>query len=373
MSDLLHKPVSFPRYHNPVAVHPADEIDLFALCLTLWNHKRQIIAITLITILLAGAYASTATERWTVKAYLSTPRIAQMTDYLDLRRAFSRVSGTGADVQGLSHGLFNEFIAMAASPDEKMRYLSTTDEFAEQTRGMDEQTKRRWLNEMAEKKLTVTPPDDKRNQPYYMLAMTAADPQTANDLLQNYIKTINDKVISQDDSEFRNALAAMIQSRQKEQQDIEFSLNAERNNHLAALEQALRTAQGAGIKDYYASSTGQGSTKIELANSVHRYMLGENYLNAEIRSLKNSPTVYPVRYHEIERELTMLEPLLQQQVSAQAYRYQLSPGEYVKKEQPKKALILVLGAMLGMMAGIGWVLVTAQIKQYQLKIQNQSQ
>ena len=135
MSDLLHKPGSFPRYHSPVAehptAHPADEIDLFALSLTLWNHKRRIIAITLIAILLAGVYAFTATERWTVKAYLTAPRIAQMTDYLDLRRAFPRVSGTGADVQGVSHGLFNKFIAMAASPDEKMRYLSTTDELGE--------------------------------------------------------------------------------------------------------------------------------------------------------------------------------------------------------------------------------------------------
>lgn len=82
------------------------------------------------------------------------------------------------------------------------------------------------------------------------------------------------------------------------------------------------------------------------------------------RSLKNSPTVYLVRFHQIERELTMLEPLLLQQASAQAYRYQLSPGEYVKKEQPKKALILVLGAMLGMMAGIGWVLVSDSLARY---------
>ncbi len=93
-------------------------------------------------------------------------------------------------------------------------------------------------------------------------------------------------------------------------------------------------------------------------------MLGENFLSAEINSLTESPIVYPVRYHDISRELSLLAPLLQQQVTAQVYRYQLTPGEDVKKDRPKKALILVLGALLGGMLGMGAVLVTDGIARY---------
>ncbi|WP_154661464.1 hypothetical protein [Budvicia aquatica] len=41
--------------------------------------------------------------------------------------------------------------------------------------------------------------------------------------------------------------------------------------------------------------------------------------------------------------MSLLEPLLQQQATAQVYRYQLSPGDDVKKDRPKKTLIRVLG------------------------------
>lgn len=55
-------------------------------------------------------------------------------------------------------------------------------------------------------------------------------------------------------------------------------------------------------------------------------MLGENYLSVEISSLRDSPIVYPVRYYNITWELSLLEPLLQDQVIAQVYRYELSLG-----------------------------------------------
>ncbi|VFS49213.1 hypothetical protein [Budvicia aquatica] len=77
--------------------------------------------------------------------------------------------------------------------------------------------------------------------------------------------------------EFQNNLQAMILARQKEQQDIDFSLQADRTNQLANLTRSHSTAQRAGIKDYYANSASNGGTKIELANSVHKYMLGENF------------------------------------------------------------------------------------------------
>lgn len=341
-----------------------DEIDLFELLFKLWDKKRIILIVTFITTLIAGMYAFTAKERWTVKAYICLPRIAQFSDYLELRRAFSRVSGIDANSQDIAQNLFNNFISMAISPDEKLAYLSATDYVIKQTKNMDPQAKRIWLNEMTEKGLDISPPDEKKYLPYFTISVSADSPETAQNLLENYVQRINDKVMQQDDAEFRNNLEAMILARKKEQQDIEFSLKANRINQLTDLERTLSTAQRAGIKDYYANSASKGTTKIELANSVHKYMLGENFLSAEIKSLKESPIVYPVRYYDIEREISLLEPLLKQTVTAQVYRYQLSPGEYVKKDRPKKLLILVLGVLLGGMLGIGSVLISDGIASY---------
>ncbi|PHI30178.1 chain-length determining protein [Budvicia aquatica] len=369
MSEISQKTLNAPSGHTANQAgsrhaNPNDEIDLFELLLRLWDKKGLILMVTLVTTLIAGIYAFTAKEQWTVKAYVSPPRMAQMDDYLTLRRAFARVSGINADPQAIANHLFNRFTEMVSSPNEKLTYLSETAYVKQQTESMDSQAKRVWLTEMADKGLVTSPPDEKKTLPYFMLSASADNPQTALALLTDYVERINDQVIAQDEAEFQNNLQAMILARQKEQQDIDFSLQADRTNQLANLTRSHSTAQRAGIKDYYANSASNGGTKIELANSVHKYMLGENFLSAEINSLMESPIVYPVRYHDISRELSLLAPLLQQQVTAQVYRYQLTPGEHVKKDRPKKALILVLGVLLGGMLGMGAVLVTDGIARY---------
>lgn len=369
MSEISQKPLHSPVDYAPSASGPHhpygyDEIDLFELLFRLWDKKGLILMVTLVTTLIAGTYAFTAKEQWTVKAYVSPPRMAQFEDYLALKRAFARVSGINADAQAIANHLFGRFTEMVSSPNEKLAYLSETTYVKQQTESMEPQAKRVWLTEMAEKGLVASPPDEKKTLPYFMLSVSADNPQTALTLLTDYIDRINQRVISLDDAEFRNHVEAMILARQKEQQDIDFSLQADRTNQLANLTRSYSTAQRAGIKDYYANSTSNGGTKIELANSVHQYMLGENFLSAEINSLTESPIVYPVRYHDITRELSLLEPLLQQQVTAQVYRYQLTPGEDMKKDKPKKALILVLGVLLGGMLGIGTVLVMDGITRY---------
>ncbi|GKX53509.1 LPS O-antigen chain length determinant protein WzzB [Budvicia aquatica] len=371
MSEISQKMLSAVSGHTanqagPRHAHAYDneEIDLFELLLRLWDKKGLILMVSLVTTLIAGIYAFTAKEQWTVKAYVSPPRIAQFEDYLTLRRAFARVSGISADPQVIANQLFSRFTDMVSSPNEKLTYLSETAYVKQQTESMEPHAKRLWLTEMADQGLVTSPPDEKQTLPYFMLSVSADNPQVALALLTDYVERINDQVIAQDDAEFQNNLQAMILARQKEQQDIDFSVQADRTNQLANLTRSRSTAQRAGIKDYYANSASNGATKIELANSVHKYMLGENFLSAEINSLMESPIVYPVRYHDISRELSLLAPLLQQQVTAQVYRYQLTPGEHMKKDRPKKALILVLGVLLGGMLGIATVLFTDSLARY---------
>lgn len=373
MSENVHNPImNNTGYYYVNGGNNNDEIDLFDLLYKLWSRKLIILAVSLIATLFAGIYAFTVKEQWTAKVYICMPRIAQINDYLELRRAFSLVSGTDANVQNIANSLFADFIAMASSPDEKLAFLSHSDYFFEQTKNMDEISQRRWLSEMAEKGLTISPLDEKRNLPYFAISLTADNPRVAQAMLESYVQRINHKVIEQDDGEFRNKLAAMIQARKKEKQDIDFNLKANRNNQLANLERSLNTAQKAGIKNYYTNTSEKGSTKIELTNTVHQYMLGENFLSAEIQSLSDSPIIYPVRYYEIERELEMLEPLLKQQAGALSYRYQLSPGEYLKKDRPKRALILALGGILGVMVGVGFVLIHCSIKDFRRNRQRRS-
>ena len=87
----------------------------------------------------------------------------------------------------------------------------------------------------------------------------------------------------------------------------------------------------------------------KLSDSTYLFMLGEKYLKAQIDVLKNSSIIYPPRYYQVSSLLSELEPLLikAKQVKANAFSYQASPDYPVKRDWPKRLLLLVIGFILG--------------------------
>ncbi|VFS47125.1 Wzz/FepE/Etk N-terminal domain-containing protein [Budvicia aquatica] len=76
MSEISQKQLNAPSGYTasqagPRYAYDNDEIDLFELLLRLWDKKGLILMVTLVTTLMAGIYAFTAKEQWTVKAYVS--------------------------------------------------------------------------------------------------------------------------------------------------------------------------------------------------------------------------------------------------------------------------------------------------------------
>ncbi|HDL3997915.1 TPA: chain length determination protein, partial [Mannheimia haemolytica] len=61
--------------------------------------------------------------------------------------------------------------------------------------------------------------------------------------------------------------------------------------------------------------------------------------------------VYPPRYYQIDYQLKQLEPLFEKTktVKTQTFSYQASPDYPVIKDKPKKVIILLIGAFIGLM------------------------
>ncbi|SQI44041.1 Polysaccharide antigen chain regulator [Leminorella richardii] len=333
--------------HERYLIHRGDDIDLIELALLLWRERWWIFTSIALSLTLALGYLFITPAQWVATSYVTAPRLAGFSEYLAQRRAVSLVLGLNVTPDDVSNQLFGHFTAMARRPNEKHAYLATTDYFQAQTQGMDEKDIRRRLEQMAERELLVITPDEKRLIPYFVIEAKADSPDVARALMAGYIDHINRQVLQQDENEFQNRVEALVAARQKELADIEFSLQTQHDNQLKELNRALDVARQAGITDYYTRGSEQAGTKIELANSIHKYMLGENYLNAEINALKNSPRVYPVRYYDIQRELRILAPLLKQNATDSAHCYQFTLDASVKKSHPKSLLILMLAALLG--------------------------
>lgn len=70
----------------------------------------------------------------------------------------------------------------------------------------------------------------------------------------------------------------------------------------------------------------------------------------------------PVRYYEVERMLAELKKLPEFKVDMKSYRYLQAPSEPLTKDKPMRILILVLGAVLGIILGTIGVLIAHTLR-----------
>lgn len=148
-----------------------------------------------------------------------------------------------------------------------------------------------------------------------------------------------------------------------EQTILEKELQSEKIIQLANLNKALEIAKAAGIKDYsktfadndtLLAGIALSDTKIPLSesklnDSTYLFMLGENYLRAQIDVVNQKDLIYPPRYYQIQDQLSQVNILMGEikQTKAQTYSYQASPDYPVTRDKPKKALILLIGLFVG--------------------------
>ena len=143
---------------------------------------------------------------------------------------------------------------------------------------------------------------------------------------------------------------------------MEESLTETKTVQVENLTNALDIAKKAGIKNF---SRGNNNISVpeymlgdarlnisdsKLADGTYLFMLGEKYLQAQLDIAKNSPVIYPTNYYSTERQLaklTKLAPQLESVQEVKAYHYLSSPDYPVIKDKPKKALILMIGLLIG--------------------------
>ncbi len=340
--------------HLRNTTHDGD-IDLVQIFQKLWSGRIILLKFFLAGLALSSIYALVAKEQWTSVAYVSPPRVEQISAYLDQRRAMARVTGNQTiDTSALSTLLFNTFVAQAAISRNQWTYLSETEYYKRKSTEDNVANNIRLLDLVDQ--LKIKAPSDDEIAPYYKFTFSADTAEQAQEVLTGYLSWVNQLSFDQVDKEFNDQLNAQILSRQTDLDNIEFKLATDRQHSIDNLKTALHTAKLAGITDYVVARQTGGSTIIELSDSRRLFMLGEKYLSAELETWENTPITYPPNYYEIKHELTQLEPLRDYKVDALLYFAQRAPTLPLKRDKPQRVLIVVLGGMLSGMLGVVWVL-----------------
>ncbi|WON76295.1 LPS O-antigen chain length determinant protein WzzB [Serratia sp. UGAL515B_01] len=324
-----------------------NEIDLFALLQLLWSKRWLIAATIIIFTLFAGVFAFTAKEKWTANTVLLPPRIAQLGDYLELRREYGLVLKQPVDPAQLSEKLFDAFITFSQMTDEKLSFLQKSDYYQKSIANLkSSEAKQALLFNMAEKNLNVKI-DDKK----LIISMQADSAIEAKQMLDDFIRETNKKTFSVLDSEFLNNIQARINALHKEHQDIIFDVRTKRDSEIKTLKNDLSLAQKSGIRDPISSGLISKKQGADL-DSKHNFMLGEKILSAELQLKIQSEPIYPARYFQIDNELKQLALLQQKKADVQFYSYELAPLLPVQRDAPKRSVILIVGAFLGLFFGI---------------------
>jgi len=355
MPDTHRSDNSLPHSHN------ADEIDLVALARTLWNQKWLIIGTTAIFVSIAALYAFIiAQPRYEATVYLDEPFAGSLSALNEGR--------TLPPTQQLPDSISLSTNLKPYTPSEifnyTKRFLGADVLLQQQIRYALEIPQNTPLPtqelESNDWRIQVSPPSPKGRQ-LYRISAYAHSQQAAQADLAHYLKLVqqhtNDTLLDDNGSDIQLTIDNIKRSLQ-EQRAV---AREQRQDQIARLEEALHIARAAGLQQpqfTVAQAPGQDTLRPYIDGSA-LYARGIQALEAELKILKErqNDDAYINNLREYEAQLRLLQSIRLDQFD-DFVPFRLDGEVYVSDGpiSPKKALILALAAVLGVMAGVFLVL-----------------
>lgn len=333
--------------------YPDDEIDLPELISLLWKKKFRIFLATLICGCLGLLYAMTAPEQWTANATIYQPKPRDTLE-LDRLRAI-------LDIQGLvgtksNSAIYNDFLLEFKSYNNISDYLQTTIQY-------EDYVKNNNLNSLEQQKLLrtwsewmkISPEDKKGGLPGIHLSFSFFNKTDVLPMLTGYI----DYIIRLQSKELFEILEDN-RSSQIESLRLKVKLSTEdakRNlaREIEGIEYSMSIANAAGV-----------SKPLENFNYGDRFpiTLGKDALAKKLAILKSLKIEdYMPEVMELKVQLNRLENISFNNMKLMPFSYLDTPSSPLRRDKPKRPLIVILATMLGGMLGIALVLIQHALRQ----------
>ncbi len=367
----------------------SDEIDLIELIIGIWQKKWWVILFTVVFAVLSVLFSLTAKEQWTSKAEVIAPRNYEIENIMRDKLTYAQI--TDGEVGNLSGSLYSSFMTELRSVKSRTDFFKQSSVYKKLTEGMDESKKQAVLRGLASQSISIAWPDKKKEIDYPTISLSMNNPEDAQVALQEYLQYLNIQVFKLYQKGFSVNLNNKIANLEFDIQRIEERLPLNREismeSRLKNLQKALATAKAAGIKEYAKTNDevvlsekptvvqsqekvvtdndnivlmpGEQSLQAQISTRFSRvdewFLLGEKYLQAQIDNLDKTPLVFPASYHYQKTQLQQLKDLRQSPknyVTDQAFHYQSAPYLPLKRDKPKRALIVLIGTFAGGVLGV---------------------
>lgn len=329
----------------PSTAQRNDEIDLFELVQKLWAKKWLIIGVTIGSIAVAGAYAFFTPPVFKAQAALMPPTLSDVAGF-----NLARNKDVGLEPFKVDD-VYRVFTRNLQSDQTRRRfyteiYLPSLSE--DQKKGPRDALYSRFLKRLAIAGPTTAQPDR------FVLSIEGEDPAEAAQWAEHYIKDVEKQSIQEMLNNARSEIQVRGRNLVQQIETLRESARVRREDRSVQLEEALKVAQAIGLENPPMIAGQMNDQLSAIMEGNLTYMRGAKALKAEIEALKQRKSDDPFVPHlrGLQEQHALYESLTIQPDRVAVYRLDgaiETPDQPVK---PQKALILLLGAVLGGMLGV---------------------
>lgn len=366
MSSLANTPPVQPPQYPHYAHYTNYDIDLKEFFLALWQGKWLIIIITLLSSVAAIGYALNAQEWWSAKATVSKPQLQNITAYQQAVKRYQPLfdvyqeDGTIIVSNTLDSLIdpkliFQEFIQTFNANGTKRRFMQTNPTFLTLQKQILDQTDDPEVMQMLYEEWfeRIKASEVGKNNDTFTLSFQSVDKTSSLTLLNDYTQFVNQTLNQHLNDDLISTLATKYGELTQQEKNLLQQTQLRLQVELERTQYALNIAEAADIKQPVQNL---GEQELFAIN------IGSRALKAKVDALKSIKdlSVFEPRLAILQSKLSQfdLETLsAETKWSLNGFYYLDQPEQPITRDKPKRALIVVLGSLLGGMLGVAMVLV----------------
>ncbi len=308
-----------------------EQIDLIDLLVQLWRGKWLIAVFIAIALIIAGLYLAFAKEKWTSIAIITQPDAAQIGSYSN---ALNILYGSNAPkLTEIQASVITRYNASFSA-------LSQTLE-----------------NGAVPESLTIEPTVKGQDIPL-SIKYVSSSAEAAQKQVAQYIQQIDEQIQKELEVDLNDNIKQQVTSLNDVLGNQETIAQEQKDVRIKQITEALKYAEAANIT----------TPKIQQTQDVTQetmFLLGTEALQSMIAHESSRPLTLSDSYYQNKQKLLDIQKLKIDPTTIHAYRYVMKPDLPIRRDSPKRSLVLVLAVLLGGIVGSGIVLGRNALRNYQ--------
>lgn len=321
--------------NNNVVTRSSDpeQIDLIDLLMQLWRGKWLIAAFVAITLILAGVYLVIAKEKWTSTAIITQPDAAQIGSYSNaLNILYGANAPKLADIQESVITRYNaSFSALSQTLENK----------AEPEKLVIEQSV--------------------KGQPLPLsISYVNGSAEAAQKQVAQYIQQVDEQIQKELEVDLNDNIKQQVATLKDVLSNQVTIAQEQKDLRIRQITEALKYAEAANIT----------TPKIQQTQDVTQetmFLLGTEALQSMIEREATRPLTLSDSYYQNKQKLLDIQKLKIDPTTIHAYRYVMKPDLPIRRDSPKRSIVLILAVLLGGIIGSGVVLGRNALRNYQTR------